>query len=144
MNKTLYNLLAKSAMRDYGDGIRALMAPRERDQATFEIQFGSHKVSAVGFPVSLQTYNFELATSTRAMSFACEALAELTKDAVLPLVSKYYEPVYGELGLHYPSRYRFMSSDSSATSKPLFKVEYDYIPRLCGGKEIQHERYARN
>lgn len=126
MNKTLYNLLAKSAMRDYGDGIRALMAPRERDQATFEIQFGSHKVSAVGFPVSLQTYNFELAISTRAMSFACGALAELTKDAVLPLVRKYYEPVYGDLGLHYPKRDQFFfKSDVREPARPRFRVMED-------------------
>lgn len=126
MNKTLYNLLAKSAMRDYGDGFRALLAPRERNQATFEIQFGSHKVSAVGFPVSLQTYDFKLDYSTRAMSFACEALAELTKGAVLPLVRKYYEPVYGDLGLHYPKRDQFFfNSDVCGPARPRFRVMED-------------------
>lgn len=142
MSKTRHKFLRMSAMRDYGDGFRALMAPRERDHAAFDIQ-GSRKIRA-GFPVALQTYDFKLDYSTRAMSFACSALAELTEDAVLPLVRKYYEPVYGDLDLFYPSRYRFMCSEVSATSKPMFRVEYDYMPRTGGGKGDQYERFARN
>ena len=127
MNKTLYNLLAKSAMRDYGDGIRSALIPRERNRATFEIQFGDHKVSAVGFPVSLQTFDYEYAHRNRAASFATAALVDLLEGTVLPLVSKYYEPVYGDLGLHYPKRDQFFfKSDVREPARPRFRVMEDF------------------
>ena len=131
MNKTLYSLLAKSAMRDYGDGFRALLAPRERNRATFEIQFGAHKVSAVGFPASLRTFDYEFERRNRAASFATAALVELMEGAVLPLVSKYYEPVYGDLGLHYPKRDQFFFKfDVREPARPRFRVMEDFAMQV--------------
>ena len=130
MNKTLYNLLAKSAMRDYGDGFRALLSPSERNREAFEIQFGAHKVSAVGFPVSLQTFDYEFERRNRAASFATAALVDLLEGTVLPLVSKYYEPAYGDLGLHYPKRHQFFNSDVCEPARPRFRVMEEFSMRI--------------
>ena len=127
MSKTLDKFVSESMMRQYGDGFRALLSPRERNSATFEIQFGDHKVSAVGFPASLRTFDYEFERRNRAASFATAALVELMEGAVLPLVSKYYEPVYGDLGLHYPKRDQFFfKSDVREPARPRFRVMEDF------------------
>lgn len=127
MSKTLDRLLSEAMMREYGDGFRSALVPRERNRATFEIQFCDHKVQAVGFPVSLQTFDFEYERRNRAASFATAALVELMEDMVLPLVSKYYESAYGDLGLHYPKRYQFpIGTDMCRKSIPRFRVMEDF------------------
>lgn len=127
MSKTLDRLLSEAKMREYGDSFRPALAPRERNRATFEIQFGDHKVQAVGFPVSLQTFDFEYERRNRAASFATAALVELMDDMVLPLVRKYYESAYGDLGLHYPKRYQFpIGTDMCRKSIPRFRVMEDF------------------
>lgn len=127
MSKTLDKFVSESMMRQYGDNFRAKIAPRERNRATFEIQFGAHKVQAIGFPVSLQTFDYEFERRNRAASFATAALAELMEDMVLPLVSNYYESAYAELGLHYPKRYQFpIGTDMCRKSIPRFRVMEDF------------------
>lgn len=126
MSKTLDKFVSEYAMRECGNSFLSKLVPFERNRATFEIQFGSHKVQAVGFPVSLQTFDYEFERRNRATSFATTALVESLEGTVLPLVSKYYEPVYGDLGLHYPKRYQFFNSDVCEPARPRFRVMEDF------------------
>lgn len=126
MSKTLDKFVSESVMRECGSSFLSKLVPRERNRATFKIQHGERKVSAAGFPVSLQTFDYEFERRNRDASYATAALVELMEGAVLPLVSKYYEPVYGDLGLHYPKRHQFFNSDVREPARPRFRVMEDF------------------
>lgn len=126
MSKTLDKFVSEYAMRECGNSFLSKLVPFERNRATFEIQFGAHKVQAIGFPVSLQTFDYEYERRNRAASFATNALVSLMQDSVLPLVSKYYEPVYGGLDLHYPKRYQFFNSDVCTPARSRFRAMEDF------------------
>ena len=130
MSKTLDKFVSEYAMRECGNSFLSKLVPRERNRATFKIQHGERKVSAAGFPVSLQTFDYEFERRNRAASYATAALVELMEGAVLPLVSKYYEPAYGDLGLHYPKRHQFFNSDVCEPARPRFRVMEEFSMRI--------------